>query len=263
MGNRFILGKVIDFKEAKKHYDWNKVKKADVEDDVILFDEMRPDSYVYAEIRALTEGKSNANGDCFLHEELIRIDESTGEPVYKSFVGKGLYKNHNSDAVENAVGVIIDAEYIVDDPSDRHVRLIVACDRLKDPDLARGLELGRYNNFSMGCSISYSICSHCGKKITDTKSGLCDCLKYHRGQKLQGKTVCEILHGVAFHEVSCVTVGADAKAKLISVLADRHDGKILKVASVDDFILIDKINEKIFNGNIKEKIALLNQINKI
>ena len=259
---RFKVGRVIDFNEAKKRMAEN--KKADVQDDIELFNELDESNFVYAECIALKTGRPNQNGDLFELEEIERIDEHSGVPVYKTFVGKGVYANHASDKIENSFGWIIDSEIVRPKNDAPHIRLIVAVDRVKNPDAARGLETGRLSSFSMGCSISHSICTHCGKKIIDTKpEHLCDCLRYHRGQKLDGKYCAERLCGVVFHEISIVCQPADASARLIQVLADDESGRMLKVASIDDVVVLNMVKAKIFNGNIKDKIAMLDVLNKI
>lgn len=182
------------------------------------------DDYVYVAVRALTADVPNNNGDLFRLAELERIDDYTKQPVYKSFVNKGVYTNHQSDKVENSIGYIIDAE-LIKDASDPHVQIIIAIDSKKAPDIARGISTGRLRNFSMGCSIKYSTCTICGRKVESDKD-FCDHLKKFRGMKYGKDIVAEELHGVQFIEISSVSVPADPKAQyLYRVASDQNNSQ--------------------------------------
>jgi len=216
------------------------------------------DDYLYLEVRALTVGIPNANGDLFVMPELKKIHQASGQPVYKTFIGNGVYLNHNSNDPVNSIGLIFDAE-LIEDKDDPHVRLLIGIDKQKAPEIVNGIKRGTINAFSMGCSIRYSTCTYCGKKIVNDND-LCDCLKYHRGEKIGSIIVAEELHDIEFYEISVVSVPADYRARLINVLgsSDRR----LKAAAVDNFTLVSWLNEKVFSGNISEKTDLLLELQR-
>jgi len=214
--------------------------------------------YLYVECRALTVGIPNANGDLFVMPELKKIHQASGEPVYRTFVGRGVYINHNSDNPQNSIGLVFDAE-LVEDEEDPHVRLLVGIDKKKAPEIVEGIKRGTINSFSMGCSIRYSTCTYCGKKIL-SDDDLCDCLRYHRGEKIGSVIVAEELHDIEFYEISVVSVPADYRARLINVLG--HSEKRLKVAAIDSFTLVSWLTEKVFSRNICEKQNLLVELQR-
>ena len=248
--SRFIQGKILNFDEARKRI--ADVKKIG---DAVLIDEINDDDFLYVEAVALRVGIPNANGDLFVRDELLRIAEDTGEPVYKSFIGCGVFVNHESDKVEKNIGKIFDAEY-VDATSPNTIRLILGVDKKKAPDIVRGLQTGRLHSWSMGCSISYSICTHCGARI-NSEHDLCQCLKYHRGEMLDGVQVAEELHGVRFAELSCVNLPADIGSQLIQILATSDNGRMRKVAFTNDVQVLNAIYKKVYDSSVQDKMKIL------
>jgi len=89
----------------------------------------------------------NANGDAFPERQLTA--------GYKSFVGKGFFVNHASEDVEKLRGIILDAVWI---PKYKCVDLLVACDRVAFPELARQIKAGYMHDVSMGTQVQYSLC---------------------------------------------------------------------------------------------------------
>ena len=261
--SKFITAKVLHENYANnfKNTRFNTLAKTNdgkEDTDIVILNEMMPDDFLYVSCRALTANVPNANGDLFTKEELLRIDENTNEEVYKSFIGCGVFKNHDSENIESNIGLIYDVAFI-DDENDPHVDLIIGIDKVKAEDIARGLKTGRINSVSMGCSISYSTCTVCNKKILQA-SDECDCLKYHRGQKVNGIIAAEQLFGVSFFEISIVSVPADFRARIINILASNNNGRIKKVAFNSEFLIIDEIYKKIINCDIKDKIKILNEL---
>jgi len=218
--------------------------------------EVEPD-YLYLECRALTVGIPNANGDLFTLDELKRIHHAAQVPVYKTFVGKGVYINHDAKLPQNSIGVILDAE-LIEDEKDPHVRLLIGIDRRKASDIVEGIMRGRIHSVSMGCSITHSICTYCGKKII-SEHDLCDCLKYHRGEIINGRVIAEELHGVEFREISIVSVPADYRAKLINAL-NAEDLTIREAAPRD---LVVRLYKRIYNASLEEKKQLLQELEEL
>ena len=201
-----------------------KVAKEDIKkvapqgtDAVATFD-YDPDNWVYFRCRAITADKSNANGDMFESAEVIK--------AYKTFVGVGLYKDHDSDSVDKSVGKVLWAEWI---PEGKYVECYCAVDRKLAPDLARRVETGAACSVSMGASVGLAICSLCGNQATN-QATLCTHMTPGIGQKGQrnpdGSIIYETNKMIQFTELSLVTVPADPTAKIFEVFASAMAGKI-------------------------------------
>jgi hypothetical protein len=182
-------------------------------------------SFVYMEIRAVTADKPNNNGDCFPHDELCRIDPVLKRPVWASFIGKGVYVNHTgTDDPMLAKGVILDAEYVTANPEDKHIKLLVAIDKKKDPVFAQGVERGLINKFSMGASVQYTKCSICGN-IARSTNEFCDHIAKYKMQECmtpsgERKLAYEYCYGVIYNEVSAVSSPADERAVALAKVAN-------------------------------------------
>lgn len=161
----------------------------------------------------------NQNGDAFPEEELLAdVVNDKGDKIkaYESFIGRGLFVNHASDDAEKIRGIILDARW---DSGTKGVDILVACDKVAYPELARQIEMGYSNDVSMGTQVQYSLCSKCGNKAV-TEADYCDHVKNGKGLTQAGGTpTYEINNGLNFIEISVVSNGADPKAKIKTVLA--------------------------------------------
>jgi hypothetical protein len=182
----------------------------------------------------------NTNGDMFRwgakgndeEPELLRmikeqavgksVTDKTGKYVYQTFIGKGNYKDHNNSKVVDAVGIILDA---VPNHTVKGIELLLAVDKTKDPMLVRGIDSGYITDVSMGCRVSYSICSVCSN-VAHNEMEYCAHIKSWKGQAYSGPetgwknaSVYEDNRGVEFIEESWVSTGADVKAKHIEKIA--------------------------------------------
>lgn len=184
--------------------------------------------YVYVVVRALSANKPNSNGDSFPHEELIRLDPVLQRPVYASFIGKGVYINHqHTDDPRYAKGIILDSRYVQGDKDDNHVELLLGIDRQKDPVFARDIERGLINKFSMGASVQFTKCSVCDNEAR-RKEEFCDHISKHKMRECQGddgtrKLAYEKCYGVTYNEISAVADPADETAQLIAKIAQRRN----------------------------------------
>jgi hypothetical protein len=175
-------------------------------------EDLDPDMF-YVKVRAVTAGVPNNNGDYFSVDVL--------KESYKTFEGRGVFVNHESDNVEAARGKILSADLIEQDPNDVHVVLALAIDQKAFPQLANAIKKGYVTDVSMGATVAFSLCSICGNKATN-ESEYCHHIKYFKGSSFQGKPVYEDNKGVNFFEISAVTNGADTTAKVIAEI-DPHD----------------------------------------
>ncbi len=188
------------------------------------------DYYGNIQKSALWEHAINKNHDYFDITELEDINIDKNIPRYLSFRTAGMYKNHESDKIENAIGLVFDSVLLKNPYDDMHVTALFGIDSIKAPKIAR--DLVKYPTrvpVSMGCSITHSVCTTCGKEILK-EADVCECLKYSRGRRKNGKKVAELLRGVDFFELSVVTSPAAIKAYVIDAISDLIPGRLLKVA---------------------------------
>jgi hypothetical protein len=169
------------------------------------------DDYIFPVPRAVTAAVPNNNGDEFEHEELIRFSPVHKCQVYQTFRNDPLHVEHAAQDPKTARGYLPDVFYMTVDPNDRHVLTIVAVDTTKDRALAEGVLDGTVNKFSMGCICGSVQCSYCHKAAYSDKE-LCECLRWYKMSKINGKLVYEKCKDVEFQELSAVNNPADPKA---------------------------------------------------
>ena len=194
---------------------------------------------LYAVVRAVSVG-TNGNGDHFSYPELKK--------AYKTFIGKGVFVNHQSSDIEKKRGMIVDAKLVEDrGPENAYVTAVLEINAAAFPELATMIRSGHANSVSMGCQVAYSncsICNHAAKTVKD----YCTHVKMNKGGIYNGRQVYEINNGVEFIEISMVTTGADANAKILEVFA-RQNGLNLqelmqKAAASEDPNFISKLEEQ-------------------
>jgi hypothetical protein len=212
-----------------------------------------PENFVYFRCRAITADVPNKNGDLFPEEEIIKS--------YKTFIGVGVYKDHDANSVNKAVGKILWADYI---PEGKYVELIGCIDKKLDPDLARRVQTGIIDSCSMGCVVKEAECSIC-HNVARNPNQLCRHMHPTYGIKgsldANGNIVYEINRGIQFTELSLVTSPADNTAKLFEVIASfrrksqgRDEPSILDVSWFRD--IKNYINDKLSKTyDLLEKIA--------
>ena len=241
------------------------------------------EDYVYGTTRALDYGDYfntqkkggtwehaiNRNNDYFDITELTSIEPYLNIPRYLTFRTAGMYKNHESDKVENSIGLVFDAVLIDHDPNDMHVTTLFGIDKKKAPRIARDLEThGNRVAVSMGCNIAFATCTACGKDIRDEKD-ICSCLAYNRGSRKNGKKVAEFLRKPSFFELSVVNVPAAVKAYVIDVLKNIVPGRLLKIASEDGLAynnlqIMASVYDMIRQAQTQqEKIRLANKLDEL
>lgn len=167
-----------------------------------------PNDYIIEVIRANTANVPNENGDGFDKSELLSWAEDEGCPVYMTYVGCPHHINHDSENDKLARGIIIDAHYNDSAPpfdncklcgsdtrhasartddgihcikcgavaKDEWVEIVVATDRVKDPDLAEAKVAKIVDAGSMGCTALETNCNVCGNLATDPEE-FCDHLR--------------------------------------------------------------------------------------
>jgi hypothetical protein len=173
--------------------------------------DVNDEDFLYVRVRAVSAGEyhgPNQNGDWFGEGELKR--------AFKTFVRRGVYLDHQSDSVDKAVGIILDATYH-ETPGTHYVELLLAVD--KSLPIADKISKGYATDVSMGALVARCQCNICDK-IASSTDEYCDHLRDYMGKEYNGRKVYAINHDVNFYEISWVTVGADPLAKSLQIMAD-------------------------------------------
>lgn len=185
--------------------------------------------------KALYEHAINKNADYFDYRELIEEYEpnNDGKKIarYESYKTALVYKNHESNDINNSIGFVLDSVLVTEPYDDMRAVILFNVDKLRAPAIARMLQTHPTRvATSMGTKISHSECLVCGQKIYK-EADICDHLKYKRGQRCFGKVAAEYLYGINFYEQSIVSIPAAPRAMVLDVVSEMIPGRLLKVAS--------------------------------
>jgi hypothetical protein len=172
--------------------------------------------YIFPVPRAVTASVPNNNGDSFGHDELTRFSSYHRCQVYQTFRNDPLHIEHAAGDPKTARGYLPDVFYM-QSSDDRHVLCVAGVDTTKDRALAEGVADGSINKFSMGCICAAVQCSVCNKIATSDRD-LCECLRWYKMSKINGKLVYEHCRGVEFQELSVVQNPADITATTQALL---------------------------------------------
>jgi len=165
--------------------------------------------YVITEVPALTVDIPNRNLHAFPYNELTYFEPEMGNFVYKSFIGKCAFADHDNKDFTQAKGTIFDASLRkVPGWNIWKVYCLVGYDRTKDAALARAIEKGERRSYSMGAWCKYFISSLTGQLENGEQA-----LKYPKGSVINGRLSYSLLSGVNFFELSSVNGPADVTAE--------------------------------------------------
>ena len=217
----------------------------------------KDDNFVYFWTRAVSADVPNLNSDLFPLDELKK--------AYPTFIGRGLYMDHNAQSVANAVGKVFDAK-LLEDPTatEEEGRYYVGClcgvDQTTHPDIAAKVAHGVIDSVSMGASCGSCQCNICNR-VCHTPEEFCVHLQ-HQGQidPETGKKCISINRDVNFSELSLVGVLADPMAKMQQVFAE-FVGGLNKSASLEkeaENSFLEKFSFSIPCGNEKICETLFN-----
>ena len=212
--------------------------------DVVKAFEFDPKNFLYYRSRAITADEMNANGDVFPYAEVRK--------AYKTFIGKGIFFNHNSDDPENSCGIILDANFV--EPANKHayVELLSAIDRQlaesKYPGLVHRIETGMISGTSMGALAARAECCVCNN-MARRMEDLCEHmnpenLHYCKGRIINASTNeygAEKNYDITFIEDSIVHEPADSTAHIFEVYANKVKQGDTSKEVID--ILIDALNK--------------------
>jgi hypothetical protein len=122
------------------------------------------EDYLITEVPIVTVGVPNRNLHSFPFEEVTYFDPRFGQFVYRTFVGKPAYANHENKDFVKAKGVHFDASLRKVPGWDIwKIYVLLGYDRSKDPTLANNIERGQRRGYSMGAWVSYFISSLTGQ----------------------------------------------------------------------------------------------------
>jgi hypothetical protein len=195
-----------------------------------------PKNYLLIPCRACSADRPNENMDGWKREELLRFDPRIGRRVYSTFVLKPHFVNHNSSNFSLSRGVLLDAHFNDRNPAsdavkravfeatgkdvthDEFVETLIAADITKDPFLAEAYKNGAVYRFSMGCDVTDTECSVCGK-VASTKLQFCEHVRgkhSRRAYPISGgeRKASEWCRGTVFAELSAVDDPADKDAEI-------------------------------------------------
>lgn len=171
-----------------------------------------PKDYVIADIPILTIDFPNRNSQAFPLEEVAYFDPLYGMFVYKTFVGKPTYINHDNKVPQKARGIHFDSSLqYVPEWDVWKVRVLTGWDRTKDPQTANAILNNKKSGFSMGSYVNSFLCSICGRLHSNSQP--CSCIKMGRGSLVKGKICYQICIGACFFETSFVADPADISAE--------------------------------------------------
>ena len=148
--------------------------------------------------------------------------------MYASFIGKGVYINHqHTDDPRYAKGIILDSHYVQGNSDDKFVELLIGVDRKKDPIFARDVERGLINKFSMGASVQFTKCSVCQNEAR-RKEEFCEHIAKHKMREVKAedgskKLAYELCFGVTYNELSAVSDPADASAQVLCKIVEKDE----------------------------------------
>lgn len=170
--------------------------------------------YVVTEVPIVTVDVPNRNLDCFPFQEVSSFNAKTGTFVYKSFIGKPTYKEHDNRDITKARGIHLDAQ-LQKSGSTNKIYVLLAWDRTKDKELVDEILAGRRTGYSMGAMVSYTMCSYPGCGAT-SPNGRIACTHMNngkgKGRVVNGHLVYEICHDIEYFETSNVADPADHTA---------------------------------------------------
>lgn len=124
------------------------------------------EDYLVVPVVTVISDIPNTNGDCIELKEMLAFNPQVGMPFYKTFKGKPVFSEHANNILKHAKGVIFDS-YISPLNGFRGKRgkivLLLGIDKRKDRELARKVQQGEINTYSIGARFAEYECSISGR----------------------------------------------------------------------------------------------------
>ena len=125
--------------------------------------------YVLTPVISMPSDLPNRNGQAFPYTELTGWCIDGGAPMYKTWVGKSGYSEHQNSDPWQSKGVIIDCMMRPIASTSGNIWKVVklvAWDRTKDPLLVNDILSKKRNCYSMGAHAADFSCSVCSSKLS-------------------------------------------------------------------------------------------------
>lgn len=149
---------------------------------------------IVAAVETELANPNDPKSDYYIHPAYSKLINNNGDAwskkmlaiCYKTFIGANNYLEH-VQIPELKKGKVIDAvlrEVVIgkdkkgSDLSTYYVDILVATER-KHKELVRKIESKQLSTLSMGCKISFSVCSKCGNRAVDD-SEACEHIRYEK-----------------------------------------------------------------------------------
>jgi len=165
--------------------------------------------YIIIPVTIFPSDLPNRNCIGFSYNDLTEFDTDTGRLAYQSWIGKGLFSEHQNEDVTRSRGVILDSvmHKVAEDSPHWCVTLLTAWDRTKDPIIANSLLTNPNSCFSMGCYTADYECSYCHKLYS---TGGCGHVDPHNPQMTlkDGTLIYLLAKGITGFELSHVKTPA-------------------------------------------------------
>jgi hypothetical protein len=235
------------------------------------------DGYLYVRLRAISS-RVNRNNDGWPSVELaggpdiferhakqsssgftVEAADGSREFGFATFMGKPNFIDHNNSDPGRARGVVVDSKLRVlpiekvaasgDDywtgasldpehAPPTEVELLLEIDAKSFPVYAKAIRNGDLDEFSMGCDVERSKCSHCGHEATNPDEYCSHILMkgaHHDYKTADGKRISrksyENCYGIHFFEISGVFDPADETALAREIRASVEDEGLEKIAN--------------------------------
>ena len=203
--------------------------------------------FLYFRAKAIKADEPNGNGDYFPKVDLIAS--------YQTFVGKGLFLNHDSDDLSKAIGKVLDS-YPIEANGEFYIECLAKIDKKLYPEIARKVETGVLSKVSMGCGVERSTCNICGHVLYSDDDMKCahlsgSLLKEAEAQidfpkvgikKGSAVKVFAINEGISFTELSIVNVPAWPNADINSIISSLKE-TLSKTASLNKDEIVTQLKE--------------------
>jgi len=165
-----------------------------------------PEDYFMYPVPIMYSDLPNRNGVGFPLEELVKWNTELKCQGYESWRYAPMFTEHKSDDITTAIGVVADVslQKIRGYGGGRlwKVMALAAIDRTKNVELARRVESGEINTYSMGAMVEGWRCSYCG-----AGEGRCSHIDPNAPvtfYELNGRLVYKQVFGIAGYEISVV-----------------------------------------------------------
>jgi hypothetical protein len=165
-----------------------------------------PEDYFMFPVPIMYSDLPNRNGVAFPLSELVKWNSDLKCQGYESWRYAPMFVEHQSDDITTAIGVVADVSLRkIEGYGDGKLWKVVALaaiDRTKNPELARRMEAGEINTYSMGAMVDGWTCSYCG--AGEGKCAHIDPNVPVTFYELNGRMVFKNVFGIGGYELSVV-----------------------------------------------------------